>query len=246
MAKPSNPLEFPAPQSAWTGNRFLIPVIRSMAKIAKLWRPQGSTCAVDSATLSLVALRVVDRVTGIPYSADELEAKILASDKLTDVYDGLPANYLAPTAMAGVLTLDTNKTLTLTARATGVQSPAPRLTISAATVSATLAIVSETNGVVTVRPATDAESAITTTLAQLKTLLDSSTVLGGVLGVVTGTGATLIAAGTTILTGGRNVTLGTPAKLGRKAIEDGNEWTAMTEDLTTTQARWVKTYTKVS
>ena len=72
MPKPTNPIEFPTPAGAWTGNRFLASTKRSLTAIAKLWRPSGTNMAADAAVLSLVALRVVDRTTGIPYSADEL------------------------------------------------------------------------------------------------------------------------------------------------------------------------------
>ena len=72
MPKPANPVEFPKPQSGWSGNRFNISPKVALATIAKLWRPSGTTAMADAATLALVALRVVDRTTGSPYSADEL------------------------------------------------------------------------------------------------------------------------------------------------------------------------------
>lgn len=93
-----------------------------------------------------------------------------------------------------------------------------------------------------------ANPAITTTLAELKTALDGSTLIGGVVG--SGDGAQVIVSGTTTLTGGTDATLGTPGSLGQLAIGfAGSEtavksvWTAMTHDLTPTQAGWVKTFT---
>lgn len=181
MAKPSNPLEFPVPASAWTGNRFFIAAARSLSAIAKLWRPNGSTLGNDGCTLSLVALRVVDRETGVPYSADELVARVTADTAAAiaalpaseGTFDGEPVNYVAEvaaTAMSETYTVDSDKTVTLTAKTLGVLSPAPKLVVTApdalpAGANATLAIVSQAAGVVTVRPKTGPGDKATSTIA---------------------------------------------------------------------------------
>lgn len=88
-----------------------------------------------------------------------LVAELQAVDEVT--FDGEPTNYLVATAMAETYTVDSNKTVILTAKTLGVLDPAPKLVITAASAlttgaNATLAIVSQAAGVVTVRPATGA------------------------------------------------------------------------------------------
>lgn len=46
--------------------------------MARLWRPVETFLEIAACTLARYALRVIDRSTGIPYSADELKAWILA------------------------------------------------------------------------------------------------------------------------------------------------------------------------
>jgi hypothetical protein len=97
-----------------------------------------------------------------------IENDMLASElALTLPFDGQPVVYDAAdaaTKMAGTYTVDTNKTVLLTAKVAGVLSPAPKLVVTAAVATvdganATLGIVSQAAGVVTVRPATSAGAA---------------------------------------------------------------------------------------
>lgn len=104
-------------------------------------------------------------------SANKLRKVTDAERRKGNTYDGEPSNYvaeIAATPMSETYTVDSDKTVILTAKTSGVQSPAPKLVVSApnalpAGANATLAIVSQAAGVVTVRPATGAgdNSAVT-------------------------------------------------------------------------------------
>jgi len=79
MPAPANRQEFPEPSRNWRGlDEVDAAPSRSLSKIARLWSPVRAILETPVATLARYAHRVVDRGTGIPYSADELEAKILA------------------------------------------------------------------------------------------------------------------------------------------------------------------------
>lgn len=79
MPAPSNRQEFPSPHPDWRGAVQVEPAPdKSLSKIARLWAPIRAILEKPSCTLARVSHRVVDRNTGIPYSADELETKILA------------------------------------------------------------------------------------------------------------------------------------------------------------------------
>lgn len=79
MPAPTNRQEFPQPAPNWRGAKEVDPsASRSLSKVARLWATAKSILETPCSTLCRVAHRVVDRTTGIPYSADELEAKILA------------------------------------------------------------------------------------------------------------------------------------------------------------------------
>lgn len=78
MPAPSNPHEFPAPAQGWRPGDKLAPnPAHSLSKVARLWGFAKAILEQPVAILAHYAHRVVDRTTGIPYSADELEAKIL-------------------------------------------------------------------------------------------------------------------------------------------------------------------------
>jgi hypothetical protein len=81
MSDPSKPAfhEIPAPPSNFARENTIAPNgRRSIATIAKRWLPQNVSLETLIATVSRYANRLIDRTTGIPYSADELETKILA------------------------------------------------------------------------------------------------------------------------------------------------------------------------
>lgn len=87
MAAPLNRQEFPEPHRDWRGAAEVdAPPARSIAKIARLWATARAILELPAATLARVAHRLVDRTTGIPYSADELQTKIT-----TDLGSGFDA-----------------------------------------------------------------------------------------------------------------------------------------------------------
>ena len=112
---------------------------------------------------NLVVADSLGNETAIDYAAADVAA-LAAYDLLRAPFDGQPVVYDdadAAVPMTGVYTADTDKTVALTAKVAGVLSPAPKLVITAADAAvaganATLAIVSQAAGVVTVRPATSA------------------------------------------------------------------------------------------
>jgi hypothetical protein len=77
MSAPGNYHEIPAPSPKTSATIRNTPSAFSLRRIAELWRPDGGRLETLLATLARVSLRLVDRKTGIAYSADELEAKIL-------------------------------------------------------------------------------------------------------------------------------------------------------------------------
>lgn len=105
MSAPSNRQEVPVPHRDWAGQSEVdAPAGRSIAKRARLWRPLRTILEPLACTLARYALRVIDRNTGIPYSADELEAKILAQaggSATTDTLGTEPADGDAPAGRLG-------------------------------------------------------------------------------------------------------------------------------------------------
>jgi hypothetical protein len=113
---------------------------------------------------------VFDASTNLPKTLTKAEMQTAATaaipadpaDEAT--FEGEPVTYVATveaTAMSETYTVGTNKTVTLTAKTLGVLDPAPSLVITAPNAlpaggNASLAIVSQAAGVVTVRPATGA------------------------------------------------------------------------------------------
>lgn len=79
MGAPKNYNDFPEPDNSTSAQVNGGPSSFNVRKIGDLWRPKGINFEPLIATLARVALRLVDRETGISYSADELEAKILQS-----------------------------------------------------------------------------------------------------------------------------------------------------------------------
>lgn len=116
---------------------------------------------------------VFDASTNLAKSMTKAELQVVATAAIPAdpadeaVFEGEPVSYVAEvaaTAMSETYTVDTDKTVTLTAKTLGVLSPAPKLVITAASAlpagsNASLAIVSQAAGVVTVRPATGAGDA---------------------------------------------------------------------------------------
>ena len=79
MAAPRNRQEAPPPHPDWVGRKEVdAPSSKSLVKMARLWRPVETFLELAACTLARYALRVIDRQTGIPYSADELKTWILA------------------------------------------------------------------------------------------------------------------------------------------------------------------------
>lgn len=63
----------PAPHSSFAGHARKDGVgRRAFAAIAKLWQPRGTTAEPAAATVSRYSLRLIDRVTGRAYSAEEM------------------------------------------------------------------------------------------------------------------------------------------------------------------------------
>ena len=182
------------------------------------------------------ALKILDPNGGL----DTVQTTRMDDEAYRRPFAGEPANYAAPAPMTGTYTAASGKTLELTARVTGVLDPAPSLVLVDPEANDATVDMTEEDGVVTISLATGVAGAITTTLAQLKTLLDGSAFLSGIVG---GTSTTVCIAGTTTLTGGSNAVPGTPARMGRIAIDGGDVWTAMADNATITQAGWVKTFT---
>lgn len=167
MSKPRDYHNAPPSHSATLHPESKPPLV----DVAKQYCPSGIK-EMLLATMSRVAVRLLDRVTGKTYSADELPAylapsvtAVIAADRLLlNPFDGAPVIFDdadAGAAMTGTYTADTDKTVALTAKVAGVLSPAPKLVITAADAlpagaNAELAIVSQAANVVTVRPATGA------------------------------------------------------------------------------------------
>ena len=95
MSRPKNYHQVPKPSSAVAARNRLEAGALDEKTLARLWRPRaGSLLEVVLATISRLSLRLIDRVTGEAYSADELEAKILeAVGALTrTALEGVPIN----------------------------------------------------------------------------------------------------------------------------------------------------------
>jgi hypothetical protein len=73
MSAPSNRQEVPVPHPDWSGqNEIDAAPGKTIAKRARLWRPLRTILEPLACTLARYAHRLIDRTTGIPYSADEL------------------------------------------------------------------------------------------------------------------------------------------------------------------------------
>lgn len=78
MPRPKNYHQIPKPSTSVSERNRLEPGALDEKTLSRLWRPRaGSLLEVMLSTISRVSLRLIDRVTGDAYSADELEAKIL-------------------------------------------------------------------------------------------------------------------------------------------------------------------------
>lgn len=76
MPLPQNPADFPAPSSTWSG--ALHKVLNVPKALLNAWRPAGTTLEGGVSTLARFANRLIDRVTGDAYSADELQRRFIA------------------------------------------------------------------------------------------------------------------------------------------------------------------------
>ena len=76
MSTPTNPQDFPQPAAAWTGAAQRANPVSH--RLAKAWQPRGTAMENLLSTLSRYALRLIDRVTGEAYSADQLQRRTIA------------------------------------------------------------------------------------------------------------------------------------------------------------------------
>lgn len=91
MSAPNNYHEFPNPSTETLDTIEQTPDASNLMDVAEKWRPEGFLMDSVISTLSRAALRVVNRETGVAYSADELETKVLATAVVSteDVLDRL-------------------------------------------------------------------------------------------------------------------------------------------------------------
>lgn len=91
MSAPNNYHEFPNPSTNTLDTIEQTPDASNLMDVAEQWRPEGFLPDAVISTLSRAALRVVNRETGVAFSADELETKILNTAVVSteDVLDRL-------------------------------------------------------------------------------------------------------------------------------------------------------------
>lgn len=214
------------------------------------------------------ALNVADITTGFTVGGAGAEVSLTSKTNLADdgtlniaIGNGNCAGITSntKTAVAGVATGVFNTYQAWAAMAGGVDAAGDDLKNTAALIEAKigetgLATATGGSGAISVYESVDFSGggtgvAITTTLTQLKAALNA--VEGGSAIIIAGAianGSTLCTDSTTTLTGGKDIgedaaeVLGTPGRLGRKANDGTDEWTAMKNDNTTTQDGWVKTF----
>lgn len=75
----------PEPHSSFAGHSRKDGVgKRAFAAIAKLWQPRGTTAEPAAATVSRYSMRLIDRVSGQAYSADELRSALVKTINALD------------------------------------------------------------------------------------------------------------------------------------------------------------------
>lgn len=106
MPAPSNSADIPIPHSSVAGAATA--TNQTLSKAARPWNPKGNSLEQPGATLSRFANRLIDRVTGRAFSADELAGSGVRKAVAADVL-AMPtsARYVAKTtgADAEALTL---------------------------------------------------------------------------------------------------------------------------------------------
>lgn len=90
----SNQQDFPKPSSSFAGSaQRANPVAQ---KLANAWRPRGTAMESPMSTLARYALRVIDRVTGEAYSANELaDGGLAAASAITHGLKNVAGGVLA-------------------------------------------------------------------------------------------------------------------------------------------------------
>ncbi|GAA5117128.1 hypothetical protein JIN84_17865 [Luteolibacter yonseiensis] len=84
----------------------MVPNTTDARRMAGAWRPRGCNLEETLSTLARATLRLIDRVTGKSYSADEFEAKILASVAAGTVLERDSPPLDAGLRILGSLTID--------------------------------------------------------------------------------------------------------------------------------------------
>jgi hypothetical protein len=175
-------LKLPSPPAIYRGDGTQDSSLKTCLKrIATFWRPSNCSDEPPVATVSRFAQHLVDESTGAPHTPADLTARAVAASLIDPdlalylPYDGHPADFddadsVAAVPMAVDYTASGENKLHLVAKTAGVLSPAPQLIITAANAlpagaNATLGIVTQAAGVVTVRPKTTAGSKATCSLA---------------------------------------------------------------------------------
>lgn len=149
MTAPTEYYQPPNPHPDAAGYNHHEPVAdKTLAAQAANWRPQQAANETPVATMSRVALRIIDRETGNAYSADELLALLAQAP-----YDGEPVNYVAATPATATLSAGTG-TLEVTAVTAG-DIPLELVTVAGDGPNAALEV-EDGDGAVTVTLATDA------------------------------------------------------------------------------------------
>lgn len=96
MAAPSNFHQIPLPDTGTSVKLRQVADTVDDRKVGNAWRPRGNNLEPPLATAARVALRLIDRTTGIPYSADEFQAKIM--EAIADGIGGRPLQLSSPPA----------------------------------------------------------------------------------------------------------------------------------------------------
>lgn len=174
---------------------------------------------------------------------EQTKADILDALGLTLLipFEGEPVDY-APGAAGEVLIETDNDTITYATNNLEGQEVEITTQVIPDTLVETASLVEDFgNFTVLVTLAALANGTITTTMDELTDLLNTGFL--GTAALSSGLGTDLAEAGTYTTTGATAVTLGTPARKGRIAINDGSVYTAVKNDLEGTGSGvWTKTY----
>ena len=250
MSEPSQFHELPSPHSSVAGINTVDKGNLKPSKIAKKWKPNGAPASEpDVSTVSRFSGRLIDRETGKAYSADEFLALLAPA-----VYDGEPDNAEAATGVLTGTTIAADDTVTIgdltytfvaeLTEDTGDAVPFEVLVGASDSDSLDnlIAAINGDAGEGTLYGTGTTAQPLLSAAAGAGDTIDLTAVTAGAAGndIPTTDGLTAGGFGAATLTGGVD---GTPGKLGQLATDGTDVWTALTEDLTTTQAGWVKTFT---